>query len=79
MFAERVHFEASVWATVAIIAWAASAHFNVANTIVEFARQHEEWQLDEFLTLIFFLSTAAFLTSFFQTRRNVRQRLIAER
>jgi hypothetical protein len=26
----RVQFEASVWATVAVLAWAGSAHFNVA-------------------------------------------------
>ena len=78
MVAERFHFEAAVWATVAIIAWAASAHFNVANVIVEFARQHEEWQLDEFLTLIVFLSMAAFVTSFCQSRRNVRKRKAAE-
>ena len=41
-----------------------SAHFNVANTIAEFARRHEEWQLDEFFMLIVFLSVAAFVTSF---------------
>ena len=72
MVAGRIQFEASVWATVAVIAWAASAHFNVANIIVEFARQHEEWQLDEFLTLIVFLSVAAFVTSFCQSRRNFK-------
>jgi diguanylate cyclase (GGDEF)-like protein len=75
----RVHFEASVWAMVAVVAWAASAHFNVANTVVEFTRRHEEWQLDEFFTLIVFLSVAAFITSFCQSRRHYRKRRAAER
>jgi diguanylate cyclase len=75
----RVQFEASVWATVAIVAWAGSAHFNVANTVAEFARRHEEWQLDEFFTLIVFLSVAAFVTSFCQSRRHFRKRRAAER
>ena len=78
MIEGRVQFEAAVWAAVAIVAWAASAHFNVANTIVEFARRHEEWQLDEFLTLIVFLSLGAFVTSFFQSRRHLRKRRAAE-
>ena len=75
----RVQFEASVWATVAIVAWAASAHFDVGNTIVDFARRHEEWQLDEFFTLIIFLSLAAFVASFLQSRRHLRFRRAAER
>jgi len=79
MVTGRVQFEASVWATVAVIAWAASAHFNVANTIFAFAKQHEEWQVDEFLTLVFFLSLAAFVTSFLQARRHLRFRKAAER
>lgn len=74
-----MQFEAAVWATVAIIAWAASAHFSVANALFEFARQHEEWQLDEFFTLVIFLSLAAFVTSFLQSRRHLRFRRAAER
>jgi diguanylate cyclase (GGDEF)-like protein len=74
----RVQFEAAVWATVAVIAWAASAHFNVSNTIAEFTRRHEEWQLDEFFTLIVFLSIAAFVASLGQSRRHFRKRRAAE-
>lgn len=79
MDADRVRFEASVWAMVAIIAWAASAHFHVANTIADFAKRHEKWQLDEFFTLVLFLSMAAFITSFCQSQRNSRKRRAAER
>ena len=75
----RVQFEASVWATVAIVAWAASAHYNVANTIADFTRRHEEWQLDEFFILVIFLSLAAFVASFLQSRRHLRFRRAAER
>jgi diguanylate cyclase (GGDEF)-like protein len=79
MIAGRAQFEICVWATVAVIAWAASAHFNVANTIAEFASEHEDWQLDEFLTLIFFLGLAAFIASFIQSRRHLKYRRVAER
>jgi diguanylate cyclase len=78
MIAGRAQFEISAWAAVAVIAWAASAHFNVANTIVDFARRHEEWQLDEFFTLIFFLGIAAFLASLVKSRRHLRYRRAAE-
>jgi len=79
MIAGRAQFEASAWAAVAIVAWAASAHFNVANTIADFARRHEEWQLDEFFTLVIFLGLAAFVASFIQSRRHLRYRRAAER
>src|SRR6185503_2806062 len=75
----RLQFEAAVWAMVAVVAWAASAHFNVANTVAEFTRRHEEWQLDEFFTLIVFLSIAAFIMSLCQSRRHYRKRRAAER
>jgi diguanylate cyclase len=78
MIAGRAQFEALAWAAVAIVAWAASAHFNVANTIAEFAREHEDWQLDEFFTLIIFLGLAAFIASFIQSRRHLRYRRAAE-
>ena len=78
MVVGRVQFEAAVWATVAVIAWAASAHFNVSNTIAQFTRRHEEWQLDEFFTLIIFLSIAAFVASLCQSRRHFRKRRAAE-
>ena len=79
MIAGRAQFEASAWAAVAIVAWAASAHFDVANTIADFAREHEDWQLDEFFTLIIFLGLAAFVASFIQSRRHLRYRRAAER
>ncbi len=79
MIAGRAQFEASAWAAVAIVAWAASAHFDVANTIGDFAQRHEEWQLDEFFTLIIFLGLAAFVASFIQSRRHLRHRRAAER
>jgi diguanylate cyclase (GGDEF)-like protein len=79
MVMSRVQFEALAWAAIAIVAWAASAHFNVSNVIAEFAQKHEEWQLDEFFTLVVFLSLAAFVTSFCQTRRHLRVRRAAER
>jgi diguanylate cyclase (GGDEF)-like protein len=75
----RVQFEATVWATIAVVAWAMSAHFDVSNTIAEFTRRHEEWQLDEFLTLIVFLSLGAFVSSFIQSRRHLKIRRAAER
>jgi diguanylate cyclase (GGDEF)-like protein len=75
----RLQFEAAVWAMVAVVAWAASAHFNVANTVAEFTRRHEEWQLDEFFTLIIFLGIAAFIMSFCQSRYHYRKRRAAER
>jgi diguanylate cyclase (GGDEF)-like protein len=78
MISGRAQFEVSVWATVAVIAWAASAHFNVANTIADFARAHEEWQLDEFFAVVFFLGFAAFVASFIQSRRHLRYRRAAE-
>lgn len=62
-----------------IVAWAASAHFNVANTIADFARAHERWQVDEFLTLVLFLSVSAFVVSLLQSRRHLRYRRAAER
>jgi len=77
MVASRVQYEAPIWAGVALVAWAASAHFNVANSIAEFTQRHEAWQLDEVLTLIVFLSLAAFVTSFCQSRRHLRQRQAA--
>jgi diguanylate cyclase (GGDEF)-like protein len=79
MVERRVQFEASVWAAVALVAWAASAYFNVANRIAEFAQRHEAWQLDEVFTLIVFLSVAAFVASFCQSRRHLRKRQAAER
>jgi diguanylate cyclase (GGDEF)-like protein len=79
MVGGRAQFETCVWATVAVIAWAASAHFNVANTIGAFARKHEDWQIDEFFTLVVFLSIAAFIASFIQSRRHLRFRRAAER
>jgi diguanylate cyclase (GGDEF)-like protein len=79
MVATRVQFEASVWATVAVVAWATSAHFNVANTIADFTRRYEKWQLDEFFTLVIFLSLAAFAASLLQSRRHLRFRRAAER
>ncbi|HWL74770.1 MAG TPA: GGDEF domain-containing protein, partial [Burkholderiaceae bacterium] len=68
-----------VWAGVALVAWAASAHFNVANSIADFTHRHEDWQLDEVFTLIVFLSLAAFVTSFCQSRRHFKKRQAAER
>ena len=76
---DRMHFEATVWATIAVIAWGASAYFNVSETIAAFMRQHSEWQLDEFVTLVVFLSLAAFVTSFCQSRRHLKVRQEAER
>lgn len=75
----RLEFETAVWGTVAVIAWAISAHFNVANMVENFARQHEEWQIDEFFVLVFFLSVAAFVSSLFQSRRHLNRRRAAER
>ena len=75
----RTHFEATVWATVAIIAWATSAHFNVANIIADFTRSHETWQLDEFFTIAAFLGVAAFVSSFVQSKRHLKVRRAAER
>jgi len=75
----RVQIETLAWAAVSIVAWAASAHFNVADTIANFARAHEEWQLDEFFTLVTFLSLAAFVSSLVQSRRHLRHRRAAER
>jgi diguanylate cyclase len=79
MIAGRAQFEALAWAAVAIVAWAASAHFNVANTITDFTRRHEEWQLDEFFTVVIFLSLAAFVASFLRSQRHLRYRKAAER
>jgi diguanylate cyclase len=79
MISGRAQFEISVWATVAVVAWAASAHFNVANTIADFARAHEEWQLDEFFAVVFFLGFAAFVASLVQSRRHLKYRKAAER
>ena len=63
MIAGKVQFEALAWAAVAVVAWAASAHFNVADTISEQMRSYEGWQLDELVVLIVFLSLAAFVVS----------------
>jgi len=79
MIAGRAQFEASAWAAVAIVAWAASAHFDVANTIADFARRHEEWQLDEFFALVFFFGLAAFVASFVRSQRHLKYRRAAER
>lgn len=79
MIAGRAQFEVSAWTAVAIVAWATSAHFNVANTIADFTRRHEEWQLDEFFTLVIFLSLAAFVASFIRSQRHLRYRRAAER
>jgi diguanylate cyclase (GGDEF)-like protein len=57
----------------------ASAYFNVADTIAEFMRQHSQWQLDDFFTLIVFLSLAAFVTSLCQSRHHLKVRRAAER
>jgi diguanylate cyclase (GGDEF)-like protein len=75
----RTHFEATVWATVAIIAWAASARFNVANIIADFTRRHEAWQLDELFTIAALLGAAAFVSSFVQSKRHLKVRRAAER
>jgi diguanylate cyclase (GGDEF)-like protein len=79
MIAGKVQFEALAWAAVAVVAWAASAHFNVADTISELMRSYEGWQLDELVVLIVFLSLAAFVVSCCQSRRHLRIRRAAER
>jgi diguanylate cyclase (GGDEF)-like protein len=79
MTEDRFRFEAAVWATVAVLAWAASAYFNVAHTISSFMRQHEEWRLEDFFTVVVFLGIAAFITGFFQSRHHRKVRRAAER
>ena len=75
---DRIHFEAAVWATIAVVAWTTSSYFNVSDTIAAFIKDHSEWQLDEFITLVVFLSISAFITSFLQSRRHLRIRRVAE-
>jgi len=79
MSAGRTQFEVSAWATVAVVAWATAAHFNVSNSIAEFTRRYEDWQLDEFFTLTVFLSLAAFVISVSRSRHHFKIRRAAER
>jgi len=79
MISEKPQVQALAWTAVSIVAWATSAHFNVADTIAEFTRAHDRWQLDEFLTLVIFLSVSAFFVSLLQSRRHRRYRRAAER
>lgn len=72
MISERPRIEILAWAAVTIVAWAASAHFHVADTIGEFARAFEPWQLDEFLTLSQLLSVSALIVSLLQSRGNLQ-------
>ena len=76
---DRMYFETAVWATIAVVAWTTSSYFNVSDTIAVFMMEHAEWQLDELITLVFFLSVAAFITSFLQSRRHLRIRRAAEK
>jgi diguanylate cyclase (GGDEF)-like protein len=78
MHTARVKLEVAAWTAVAIVAWATSAYFNVSNMLLDFVQRHEEWQLDELLTLVFLLGVVAFLVSLFQTRHHLRVRLAAE-
>lgn len=71
--------EAVAWTVVAMVAWATSAYFNVSNTILDFARRYDSWQLDELFTLVMFLSVVAFSVSFMQTRRHLKVLKEAER
>ena len=75
---DRLYFETAVWATVAVLAWVTSSYFNVSDTIAAFISAHPGWQLDEAVTLVVFMSIAAFITSNLQSRRHLKVRRAAE-
>ena len=79
MRAGRFHVEVLSWAAVTVVAWAISAHFSVFDKVVAFSRRHEQWQVDEAITIILFLSVTAFLTSLVQSRQHLRGRRRAEK
>ena len=70
--AGRFHVEVLSWAAVTVVAWAISAHFSVFDKVVAFSRRYEQWQVDEAITIILFLSVTAFLTSLVQSRQHLR-------